>query len=48
MHWHADPNRDIGEADTCNAALRFMAGNRLAAIQAVENIRESVVALVAL
>jgi hypothetical protein len=41
MHWHANPNRDIGEADARNAALRFMAGNRPAAIQAIENSGES-------
>jgi hypothetical protein len=40
MHWHANPNPDIWEAGRRNAALRFVAGNRAAALQTIEKAQE--------
>jgi hypothetical protein len=40
MHWHENPNPDIWETGCRNAALRFMAGRRTAALQTVEKANE--------
>jgi hypothetical protein len=40
MHRHANPNPNIWEAGCRNAALRFMAGRRAAALQTIEKAHE--------